>query len=106
LNSITTEELKSNVYKLADDEWEGRMSGKKGNKLAAAWIKQRFENFGLPTMYDRFSIERMNPGPHNETGDNFTQNIYAWIEGSDPELKDEIVVVGAHMDHIGYGPRM
>ena len=106
LDSITTQELKTNVYKLADDEWEGRMSGKKGNKAAAAWIKEMYSGYGLRTMYDRFSIQRMNPGPHNETGDDYTQNIYAWIEGSDPELKNEIVVVGAHLDHIGYGPRM
>lgn len=106
LDSITTEELKSSVYKLADDEWEGRMSGKQGNKLAAAWIKEEFEKYGLETMYDRFSIQRMNPGPKNEIGDNYTQNVYGWIEGSDPVLKNEIVVVGAHLDHIGYGPRM
>lgn len=106
LASITESELKANVYKLADDAWEGRMSGKTGNRLAAEWIKSEYEKYGLKTMYDRFTIERMNPGPKNETGDNYTQNIYAWIEGSDPILKNEIVVIGAHMDHIGYGPQM
>jgi len=28
-------------------------------------------------------------------------NVVAWIEGSDPLLKDEAVVVGAHLDHLG-----
>ncbi len=32
-----------------------------------------------------------------------TQNIVGWIEGNDPELKKEFVVIGAHMDHIGLG---
>lgn len=32
-----------------------------------------------------------------------TQNIIAIIEGSDPELKDEYVIVGAHYDHLGMG---
>jgi len=35
----------------------------------------------------------------NEPVDAF--NIVAKVEGSDPELKDEIVVVGAHYDHVG-----
>jgi hypothetical protein len=106
LNSITLEDCKKHVYEIASDKYEGRMSGKKGNILAAEYIKKEFEKYGLPTMYDKFKIQRMNPGPNNEVGDDFTQNIYSWKEGTDPELKNEIVVVGAHMDHIGYGPRM
>jgi hypothetical protein len=106
VNSITQEECKKHLYKLADNSWEGRMSGKKGNVLAAAYIKDEFEKAGLKTEYQKFRIQRMNPGPKNETGDDFTQNIYGWIEGSDPYLKNEIIVIGAHMDHIGYGPKM
>ncbi len=106
IESITEQECKDHVYKLASDDFEGRMSGKKGNILAAEYIKGEFEKYGLPTMYDKFSINRTNSGPKNERGDDFTQNVYAWIEGSDPILKNEIVVIGAHMDHIGYGPSM
>ncbi|MGE5399720.1 MAG: M20/M25/M40 family metallo-hydrolase [Ignavibacteriales bacterium] len=32
-----------------------------------------------------------------------TQNVVAFLEGTDPKLKDEIVVIGAHYDHIGLG---
>jgi len=32
-----------------------------------------------------------------------TQNVEFLIEGSDPILKDEYVVIGAHYDHLGYG---
>jgi hypothetical protein len=28
-------------------------------------------------------------------------NVIAWIEGSDPQLKDQAVVVGGHLDHLG-----
>jgi len=106
VNSITHEELKKNLYYLASDELEGRMSGKKGNVVAAEWIKKEFEKYGLKTMYHKFKIKRLNSGPKNEQGDDFTQNIYGWIEGNDPVLKNEIVVIGAHMDHIGWGPSM
>lgn len=29
------------------------------------------------------------------------RNVVAYIEGSDPTLKDEMIVVGAHLDHLG-----
>lgn len=32
-----------------------------------------------------------------------TANIVAFLEGTDPELKDEYIVTGAHFDHLGYG---
>lgn len=28
-------------------------------------------------------------------------NVVAWLEGSDPELKNEYVVIGSHLDHLG-----
>ncbi len=31
------------------------------------------------------------------------RNVVGWIEGSDPELKNEYIVLGAHYDHLGYG---
>ena len=30
-----------------------------------------------------------------------TQNVVAFVEGSDPVLKDEYIVIGAHYDHVG-----
>ncbi len=29
------------------------------------------------------------------------RNVIGYIEGSDPELKNEVVVIGAHLDHLG-----
>lgn len=36
--------------------------------------------------------------------DGKTSNVVAMIEGSDPELKDEFLIVGAHLDHLGMMP--
>lgn len=30
-----------------------------------------------------------------------TMNVVSWIEGSDPKLKNEFVVIGGHLDHVG-----
>ncbi len=34
----------------------------------------------------------------------WTQNVVAIWEGSDPELKNEMVAIGAHYDHVGVNP--
>lgn len=33
-----------------------------------------------------------------------SENVAGILEGSDPKLKDEVVVLSAHLDHIGVGP--
>lgn len=106
LGKITSDSSKSTVFYLSSQELEGRMSGKKGNEAAAEFIKGNLEKLGYQTRYQKFNIEKMNPGPKKETGENFTSNVCAWSTGSDDDLRKEVVVVGAHFDHIGYGPRM
>jgi hypothetical protein len=106
LEKINSDSAKKTVEYLASDELEGRMSGKKGNVLAAEFIKNKFDELGYNTQYQKFKIRRLNSGPKNEIGDDFTQNVCAWSIGKDENRKKEIVVVGAHMDHIGYGPKM
>ncbi len=32
-----------------------------------------------------------------------TDNVIGFIEGNDPVLKKEVIVIGAHKDHLGYG---
>jgi len=103
LNSINNRDCLENIKYLASDELEGRMSGKKGNIKSFEFLKKKFESYGLKTISQKFKINKVNSGPNNEIGDDFTQNLYAYVEGD--SLKDEIVVVGAHFDHIGYGPR-
>jgi len=106
LASINKEKLSKDVHFLASDELEGRMAGKKGNDTATVFLGLEFADYGLKVDVQSFPIARMNPGPKNEIGKDTAFNIIAWLPGNDPLLKDEIVVIGAHMDHIGYGPRM
>ena len=32
-----------------------------------------------------------------------TQNVIGYLEGSDPTLKEEIILIGGHYDHLGFG---
>ncbi|MDT0553291.1 M28 family metallopeptidase [Urechidicola vernalis] len=46
-NTITIEDLKEDLTILASDALEGRETGKRGQKMAAAYIKTHFEELGL-----------------------------------------------------------
>jgi Zn-dependent M28 family amino/carboxypeptidase len=41
---------------------------------------------------------------HTESKAIHSENVAGLIEGSDPKLKDEVVVLSAHLDHIGVTP--
>jgi Zn-dependent M28 family amino/carboxypeptidase len=43
----------------------------------------------------------LNYQPYSGTVEVQSENIIAYIEGSDPQLKDEVVVLMGHYDHIG-----
>lgn len=48
--NIKAEHLKEYLYKLASDEFEGRETGQKGQKEAAAYIAAHFKNIGIPPL--------------------------------------------------------
>lgn len=99
---IKEEDVKQSILWLSHDDREGRMSGKRGNIEAANYIKETFEELGLKTSLQKIPIKRMNPGPKNEIGDDFTHNIIGVLPGK----TDKKIIIAGHMDHIGYGPRM
>lgn len=92
--SIRAADAGRHVGVLADDTFEGREGGSRGGRAAAAYIVEQLTKLGIPpagdagTYYQPFGTMR---------------NILALVEGSDPELAKEVVVVGAHYDHVGYG---
>ena len=95
LNTIVSGELQHHAEVLADDTFEGRESGSRGGRAAAGYIVSQLEKLGVQgagtdgSFYQSFS--------------NGGRNILARLPGSDPTLKAEIVLIGAHYDHVGYG---
>ena len=97
--------LRADVATLAHDRWEGRGTGTRGNDSAAAWIAARFAKLGLreaaPGYLQRFTAR---PSAHGPNGPGLaSQNVVALLQGSDPALRGQVVVVGAHFDHLGRG---
>ena len=50
--TITAEDLKEHLSILASDEYEGRETGKKGQKMAAEYIAKHFESLGFEAPVD------------------------------------------------------
>ena len=114
---------------LAADSMEGRMTGSRGGERAARWIEQQYKAAGLTPAGDSGTFRqhiplraaqgigavpgtRVRPAPVASWAawDSLpteqrmrTQNIAGMIRGSDPALRDEVVLVTAHYDHIGIG---
>ncbi|WP_027126587.1 M28 family metallopeptidase [Gelidibacter mesophilus] len=48
-NTITADELKTMLYTFASDEFEGRDTGSKGQKMAVEYLKQHYVALGIPS---------------------------------------------------------
>jgi hypothetical protein len=97
MESITAEELYAHVEVLADDVYEGRAAGSRGGRAAGQYLIKQLQPFGFTPA-----------GPGGEFFQPFShhcRNLLALWPGYDPEVQQEIVVVGAHYDHVGYGNR-
>lgn len=46
--TIIAEDIKTHVYNLASDQYEGRETGQPGNVLAADYLAKQFASFGIP----------------------------------------------------------
>ena len=95
VNSITKEEAKSVVDMLADDSFEGREAGSRGGRAAGNFLMKEMERHGLSPAGDG--------GTYFQGFNSASRNILGLIEGSDPQLKNEVILIGAHYDHVGYG---
>lgn len=101
----------ADVQWLADDAREGRGTGTAGNDSAAAWIARRYEALGVPAMelapgqrgylqpFRARSVVTAHAGGPAEGLP--TQNVVAMIPGTDPALRGQYLVIGAHYDHLG-----
>ena len=79
---------------LASDELQGRDSGSEGLEKAASFIETIFKKNGISPYFKSYKDTLSNFEP-------VTYNMVGVIEGNDPVLKNEFIVIGAHYDHIG-----
>lgn len=100
--------LLNDVRYLADDRLGGRLIGTPGADSAAAYLARRFKQAGLrPSPQGWFQLFTVAPDApaavHAGIGGVTGKNVVGVLPGRDPSLRNEIVIVGAHYDHLGPG---
>ena len=90
--------LKKNVEYLANPAMGGRGAGTQGEADAAKYIYDQLLKAGITMLTD----ERGEDFSFAHKGDTiYSRNIIGIVEGCNPDLKDEYVVIAAHYDHLG-----
>ncbi len=130
---ITEAEVRHLLTALADDSMEGRGTGTVGSAKAARFIADAMHRAGLqpagdsgyfqrvpvavvtqsrampngttvtrtrPVLYPSFAALDTVPASRRRTA----VNVLGVIRGSDPVLRDSVILVDAHYDHLGIGP--
>ena len=115
--TILKKDLERHLTILASDSLEGRETGKKGQKMAAEYLKNHFINIGIPPYkknkyFQKFKVKSDRHVCKCEDCDSDFikkifkknkiirgENVLGYIEGSD--LKDELIIITAHYDHLG-----
>ena len=114
-STITEALIKRHVNVIADDSMLGRNTPSRGLEMTASYVAGQFKRLGLKPGGDSGSyIQRYQltkPGPATGSGrtaplpggfdPNSAPNAVGILVGTDPVLRDEYVVVSAHMDHVG-----
>ena len=122
LNAINKENAEAYIGFLASDGLEGREAGFRGGRIAGEYIVSNLKTLGIKPLFDSYyqpfdaynkerqkrgrfqvhpdSIALLKEGVHQKLSMN---NILGMIEGKNP---DEIVIIGAHYDHLGIDPML
>ncbi|MFI4873741.1 MAG: M20/M25/M40 family metallo-hydrolase [Blastopirellula sp. JB062] len=95
INSIRSDKVQRHIETLAADSFEGREAGSRGGRAAGNYIADILKDQGLSPAGD--------DGTYFQWFGNEYRNILGILPGGDPDLAKEVIVVGAHYDHVGYG---
>ncbi len=97
--TITQAEIQQLVTDIAHDSTLGRRSPSPELDEVAEYIAGVFAGAGLTPGGDDGGYLQWFQA--RTPGEPLAPNVVGWIEGSDPELRDEFVVLSAHFDHLG-----
>lgn len=95
LTDPQAEPLRAYVVELAKPDWGGRVPGTPGNVAAAKYLEDALKAAGVgpfPSLGGYLS-----PLPDSRLG----HNVLGWIPPDSPNPSREVIVLGAHFDHVG-----
>lgn len=98
-DSETVAAMKNHVRTLSASYMEGRKAGSEGEEMAAEYVRDAMQSYGIdvlsPKGGDVFGLK-------TESGDTLTsRNVVGFVQGYDPELRNQYILVGARLDNLG-----
>jgi len=97
-NFAVAPSLRRHVDALCSEEMEGRRAGSPGERMAARYLYDALRDAGVLMLTDSLGQDFKIT---DTAGNICSQNIVGIVEGSDPQLREEYIVVGAHYDNLG-----
>lgn len=92
--TVEQQSVESTLKFLSSDELKGRNTGSEGAEKAAKFLEDLMVKNSIKPYFSTY----------RDTLSNFDKpafNIVGYLEGTDPKLKNEFVIISAHYDHIG-----
>ena len=107
--AITETLIRRHINVIADDSMLGRNTPSKGLEMTAVYVGAQFKRLGLKPGGDSNSYIQRYPlakapvagNGAASTPSESAPNSVGILRGTDPVLRDEYIVVSAHMDHVG-----
>ena len=102
-NLIREDNIRAELGFLASDAMQGRGSGTNYERIAAEYIGSQFRQFGLEPAGDTDSagnksfVQRV----PLESASSVTWNAVGVLKGSDPSTAAQVIMLSAHLDHLG-----
>lgn len=96
--TVSEQSVATTLKFLTSDELKGRDTGSEGAEMAAKYLEEILKKNQVKPYF----------ATYRDTLSNFDKpayNIIGVLEGTDPKLKNEFVIISAHYDHVGISPK-
>ncbi|MGH9565180.1 MAG: hypothetical protein ACRD4I_04270, partial [Candidatus Angelobacter sp.] len=101
---IMADQIQGEMEFLASDALHGRGSGTHDELVAAVYLASELREIGIAPAGDNGGYIQQADTERNVRGEKQpwqTRNVIGIIPGRDPKLKDQAVLLTAHLDHLG-----
>lgn len=99
LNTINTEDLKVHLEEVSSDKYKGRKSGEEGHNQVCDYLRSYYKSHAIKAPESHPDYYQIVPKEILPDSLNDSQNVIAFIEGS--EFPDEYLYITSHSDHEG-----
>jgi len=105
LNESEMQQIRGAMEFLASDVLQGRGSGTQDELVAAVYLASELREIGVKPVEGGYIQDVITKRVvRGETIPWHTRNVIGWLEGREPKLRKQVILLTAHFDHLGIGP--